>query len=522
MRALAGIIGVLLGCDATPAQARARIAWEPPIELARGGGERGPWRQNDSRYDHVDDPSVVLAHDGAAVVAWVDHRLKDVLVQVVEPDGSPRRPRPVNVSRTPTVFSWLPRLVVSPTAPDDVFVLWQEIIFAGGSHGGDILFARSRDGGATFEPPRNLSRSIGGDGKGRIDADTWSNGSLELAIGPDGTLYAAWTEYDGPLWFTRSRDRGATFATPRAIVADPGRPARAPAIAVSAEVVHLAWTTGEDPAADLRIATSRDRGETFTAPRLVRRSPGFADAPKLAIDPRGTLHLAFAESAGGPFGRFDVYVTRSRDRGRSFEPPRVVSRPHPRGIESAAFPSLALGPRGIVHVVWERYPDHRAPPRGLAIATSADGGDTFGAPITVPASVDPAGGGNGSFQGRLMRKLAVRDDAVAVVNSSLAPGRGSRVWMIRGRVDDLRDHGGQHRAPGVTDHVLGVRAAQHVAHAIVAMRHHHDQARVACLRGREHDLLEPAALVAHDHPGLRELRTARPRCWRGSPRVARR
>jgi hypothetical protein len=414
---------LLVACGGSP---RAPIEWDAPKELASGGGERGPWQQNNSRYDHVDDPSVVLASDGAAWIAWVDHRTKDVLFQIVERDGSQRLAAPTNVSRTPAVFSWLPRLALTG---DTIHVLWQEIVFSGGSHGGDIFFARSTDGGLTFETPRNLSASVAGDGKGRIDGKTWNNGSLDLVAAP-GALYAAWTEYEGRLWFARSTDNGATFSTPVAIAGDEARPARAPTLAVSPAGVHLAWTVGEDPNADVFIATARD-GVTFAAPVTVGRASTYADAPKLGVDASGTLHLAFAESASGPFARFDVRYTRSRDGGRTFEESRVVSRPHPADMESAAFPSLAIED-STLHVVWELYPDHREAPRGLGYVVSRDGGATFTAPTLVRGSVDPSGGGNGSFQGRLMRKIAVRDDQEAIVNSSLALGRGSRVWLVRG------------------------------------------------------------------------------------------
>lgn len=419
-------IVLVLACSARP-PAAPPIRWEPLREIASGGGERGPWRQNNSRFDHVDDPSVAFEPSGAVVVAWVDHRPKDVFVQIYERDRAPRLPQPVNVSRTPEVFSWLPRLVVSSAG--DVFVLWQEIIFSGGSHGGDILFARSLDGGRSFEAPLNLSRSIGGDGKGRLSKQSWLNGSLDLASARDGTLYAAWTEYDGQLWFTRSVDRGASFSAPLQLVADPSRPARAPAIAPGEAAVHVAWTTGEDASADIRIAASRDGGHTFAPPVIVERTAGYSDAPKLVVDRHGTLHLAYAESAGGPLERYHVRYARSRD-GRSFEPARQLSS---RG-EGAAFPSLALDERGTIHVVWEVYPDPSDLPRGLAIATSTDGGDTFTSPAIVPGSIDPSGGRNGSFQGRLMRKLAVHDDALAIVNSSLALGRSSRVWLMRGQL----------------------------------------------------------------------------------------
>lgn len=32
----------------------AEIRWQPTLEIARGAGERGPWRQSESRYDFVD------------------------------------------------------------------------------------------------------------------------------------------------------------------------------------------------------------------------------------------------------------------------------------------------------------------------------------------------------------------------------------------------------------------------------------------------------------------------------------
>ena len=49
-----------------------------------------------------------------------------------------------------------------------------------------------------------------GDGKGRITKDVWHNGSLDIAAGPDGTIHAVWTDYEGALWLTRSACLHAT------------------------------------------------------------------------------------------------------------------------------------------------------------------------------------------------------------------------------------------------------------------------------------------------------------------------
>ena len=397
------------------ALALAMLVWHGSTDIATGRAQLGPWEMNESRWDYVDDAAVALDEGGGAAVAWVDQGRKDVLFQRLDARGKAITP-PVNVSRSPKVFSWLPRVVLDPAGR--IFVLWQEIIFSGGSHGGDILFARSDDGGKTFSPPLNLSNSIAGDGKGRFSKDLWHNGSLDLAVGADGALYATWTEYEGALWLRRSRDGGKTFADLQRI--PEAKPARAPALAVRANAVYLAWTVGDDPAADIRVASSQDGGATFAAPVIVERTTKYADAPKLALDERGTLHLVYSEN-------MRILYSRSSDGGASFERPRAISGP------DAAFPALGVDGTGNLYVLWDRLPGPATRPRGLGLAVSRDRGRSFEAG-QVPGSAGT--GWNGSLQG-LMNKLAVnREGAVAIVNSSIKDGEGSRVWLMRGRLAD--------------------------------------------------------------------------------------
>jgi hypothetical protein len=417
----------LFSLPVAPARAAEALAWHGITEIAAGRAERGPWRMNESRFDFVDDPSVALDAQGDAAVVWVDQARKDVFFQRFPAAGGAPRGAPVNVSRSPRVFSWLPRIALSPRDARLVFVLWQEIIFSGGSHGGDILFARSEDGGRTFARPLNLSNSVAGDGKGRISRHLWHNGSLDIAVGPDGTVYAAWTEYEGALWFSRSRDDGRRFSPPLRVAGSDERPARAPALAIGQDRVYLAWTVGEDRAADIRVAVSADGGASFGEPRIVAPGPGYADAPKLALDARGTLHLAYAESPRGPLAPGGIRYTRSSDGARTFEPPREIS------AQGSGFPALSVDADGNLYVLWELFRDFPGRSRGLALAVSRDGGRSFSAPGVVPGSIDPAGGVNGSSQGLLMRKLAVTGrGAVAIVNSSFKPGESSRVWLMRG------------------------------------------------------------------------------------------
>ena len=421
-----------------PRQAGASgVTWEEKIEVASGGAYRGPWRMNESEFHYVDDPTVAINDRGFVGVAWADQTRQDIFFQIYEPDGKRRFEEPVNVSGSPRIFSWLPRMIIASGDARDVYILWQEIVFSGGTHGGEIFFARSTDGGKTFSDPLNLSNSIAGDGKGRLTRRRWHNGSLDLAMGPEGDLYAAWTEYQGNLWFSRSANAGETFSDPLRIAGGHGvEPARGPSLAVDAEgTVYLAWTVGEDKVADIRFANSVDHGRSFGEPRIVFESGGHSDAPKIAVDGKGTVHLVYAESPAGPFKRYHIRYTHLTGGERTVEEPREISSPQTEQFESVGFPALSLEGEDNIYVIWELFSSRGNYPQGLGLTYSSDGGRTFALPSVIPGSVDPALGVNGSQQGLLMRKLAVNGTgAVAVVNSTFKSNQTSHIWLFRGQV----------------------------------------------------------------------------------------
>jgi hypothetical protein len=209
-------------------------------------------------------------------------------------------------------------------------------------------------------------------------------------------------------------------------------PARAPALAVDGGGnVHLAWTVGEDPAADIHVATSSDGGKSFGEPQIVERSGGHSDAPKLAADSRGRLHVVWGESPDGPSGQYHIRYAH-RDAGSDrFSVPRPIVRPG-AGVDSVNFPYLAVDAADRLYLAWELFPDRQQYSLGLGYTVSRDGGETFAAPAVVPGSDEARLGVNGSLQGFLMRKLAVNaSGAVALVNSTFAPGRSSHIWLWR-------------------------------------------------------------------------------------------
>ena len=392
-----------------------QVAWTAPIEVATGPAVRGPWNMNESDYRWVDDPAVDFAPNGEIVVAWVDQTRKDLFVQRYDVEGRALLPSATNASKSPTTFSWLPRLVVDETSPSVVYVLWQEIVFSGGTHGGEIFFARSPDGGRTFSPPENLSHSIAGDGKGRLDEKTWDNGSLDLTRAPNGDLYAAWTEYEGTLWLRHAKG-AREWERAVHVAGTKEKPARAPSIAVTNDALFIAWAVGEDRHGKVHVARSPDGGASFGTPIVIGDDGARSDAPQLAVEENGTLHLVFTQGT-------NVHYARMMAGASTFE------RPRPIGEGTA--PTVGVDTQRRVYVVWERHDGDRR--RGLGFACSLDGGDRF-----AEASEVPHVGGegvNGSQQGNLADKLAVdRNGALAVVNSTFAEDRESRVRLVRGRL----------------------------------------------------------------------------------------
>ena len=448
---VAGLLGLVLGRCAPESDPPARpdppdttqvggVVWTGPTAVASGAAHRGPWRMNDSDWRFVDDPAVALADDGTAGVVWTDHVEQDLFFQAYGPDGTATLGEPVNVSTNPDTFSWLPRVAFPAGSRDTVYVFWQEIIFSGGTHGGEALFARSVDGGRSFSEPINLSQSEAGDGKGRLTEEIWHNGSLDLAVGPGGAVYVAWTEYEGRLWLARSTDAGATFSNPVHVTGTDVTPARGPSLAVDAAgTVHLAWAVGEDPTADIRYAHSQGRWRDLTPPRAVAQSEGHSDAPSLAVAPAGTVHLAYGESPVDPDRRYQVRYTRAPVEADSFATPTVIADPSTDDYEEAHFPTLRAQGDDTLHVLWELYPAGAHRSWALGYTASHDGGNSFASPSVVPGTDDPAHGFNGSQQGLLMEKVAVNAAGeLAVVNSTFDRDEASRIWLYRGQPDRRR------------------------------------------------------------------------------------
>jgi hypothetical protein len=215
-----------------------------------------------------------------------------------------------------------------------------------------IELVSSADGGATWSTPTVL------------DSVCSTNASLqgvELAVGPDGELYAAW-EYYAADFFTRhirvarSVDNGATFGP----------------IHVASSVTAV--------------------GDGFAVQGLFRT---FLDFQGLAVDTsagpfNGRVYVSwhdgrnasntepFSLTGAATYNFADVFVASSADGGITWTAPVRVNQDPITNEVDQLFPALAVDSQGQVGVL---YYDRRDDPQNFLInvvlATSTDGGGTW-------------------------------------------------------------------------------------------------------------------------------------------------
>ena len=180
-----------------------------------------------------------------------------------------------------------------------------------------------------------------------LDDDNTAEGAVP-AIGTDGAVYVAWS-MNGILFFDRSGDRGKTWLPhDRAIgrhyggwnMEIPGlsRCNGMPVLMIdnsagphknSLYVVYADQCAGENDT-DIFIIRSRDRGETWSAPKRINQDGGGRHQflPWLAVDPKsGHLYVVYYDRRAYADHQTDVYVALSTDGGETFREAKISERP---------------------------------------------------------------------------------------------------------------------------------------------------------------------------------------------------
>ncbi|HSQ00473.1 MAG TPA: hypothetical protein VL049_24900, partial [Candidatus Dormibacteraeota bacterium] len=222
--------------------------------------------------------------------------------------------------------------------------------------------------------------------RGADDAGKWN---VALAVDRAGQPLLAWVDERDrspgglPLehiYFARGRHNGITFS--RNVRVDRGQPTDfavnldnkwAPTIAVRPPFIQVAWADFRNYQWDIYATRSRD-GRYFEP--NVRVDDGVSerihDHPAIAVDRRGTVHLAWADRQHQDPDT-DIRYTRSTVGGRRF----AASSRIDAGVDAANqwHPALAVDGDDVL-VAWQ---DNRLGDNDVFFARSSDRGVSFAA-----------------------------------------------------------------------------------------------------------------------------------------------
>lgn len=217
-------------------------------------------------------------------------------------------------------------------------------IYRSDGRGSGVFVWRTTDGGRRFSRPVPVSITSAGT----------DHPSLAVTTGPNGRLVDAVAWSQGPsLLFSRSTDGGHTFSTPQLISA-PGDQHPDLAVVVPGPRQALSVVYG---AATIRVTTSHNAGQTFTAPVTVPGAAAQGAQPYevsligAAANPAtGTLYITFAEQTGQP-ARLRVVITHASADGQWATPTQV--NPAAGGPGSNQFqPSVTATSQGQLYVTY--------------------------------------------------------------------------------------------------------------------------------------------------------------------------
>ncbi len=318
-----------------------------------------------SKYERASDPWVTFAPDGTAYAISISFndspgKFNGVLVARSADGGSTWTGPVALISDIKlSVFNDKESITADPYDSNYVYAVWDRLE---GSQLGPTYFARTTDGGQTWEPARNIYDP------GPTN-QTINNVIVVLA---DGTLLDTFTHINfggsqaySTLGFIRSSDHGATWSTPVTV------------------------------AEDLSVGvTDPQTGDT------IRDGSGLAD---VTVGPNGSLYMVWQDARFSKGDHDGIAFSKSSDGGNTWSPPvEVNGRP-----EVQAFtPSVTVKADGTIGVTYYDFRYNTGDsslPTTLWLAQSTDGlhwGETqIAGPFDLTTAPDAEGLFLGDYQG---------------------------------------------------------------------------------------------------------------------------
>ncbi len=209
----------------------------------------------------------------------------------------------------------------------------------------------------------------------------------QIGVRASGELFL--TKVDGGnLWLHTSHDGGDSFDEGVRVndvegeVSSQGE--ASPLLTVrTMHEFYVLWQTKQGGATKLRFARSMNWGATFS--KAIDVDPA-SDASQsfftMNVSPKGVVYAAWLDGRDrSKSGGSAVYLARSTDHGATFEKSVRVSVDPSIEVCPCCRPSIAFADDDTVHVSWRSVFDNNV--RDFVVATSSDGGQSWGKPVRV-------------------------------------------------------------------------------------------------------------------------------------------
>ncbi|PYQ16289.1 MAG: hypothetical protein DMF80_05510 [Acidobacteria bacterium] len=233
------------------------------------------------------------------------------------------------------------------------------VYFLGEPRRGDLFYTRTRDGGATFSRPVRVNTAQGS------AIATGTIRGAQLAVGSGGGVHVIWNASDGTaVFYTRINEAGTAFEPQRNLIRRTGGVDGGGAVAADAAGhVYVAWHASEKDAAPgeagrrVWVARSEDDGRTFAVEGPAWDEPtGACGCCGMGLSADRRGNVYALYRSGRELVHRDVYLLASADTGRSYRGTLMS----PWETSSCPMSSMAFaeGPSGVI-AAWESAGDVR-------------------------------------------------------------------------------------------------------------------------------------------------------------------